>query len=79
MTTLASLAYYTPNMQVYFLNKFGWDTLTFSNIDWDSLEREYQCLSPGYCLASFKLQNCLWPTNKTLHQHKQMPSSEYQK
>ena len=40
MTTLASLAYYKPMMQDYFLNKFDWDSLTFSNLDWDSSERE---------------------------------------
>jgi hypothetical protein len=74
MTTLASLAYYKPIMQNYFLNKFGWDTPTFGNIDWDSSEREYQCLSPGCYLASFKLQNGLWPTNKILHQRKQIPT-----
>jgi hypothetical protein len=74
MTTLASLAYYMPIMQDYFLNKFGWDTPIFSNIDWNSSEREYQCLSPGWRLASFKLQNGLWPTNKILHQRKQIPS-----
>jgi hypothetical protein len=74
ITTLASLAYYKPIMQDDFLNKFGWDTPTFSNIDWDSSEREYQRLSPGCRLASFKLQNSLWPTNKILHQRKQIPS-----
>ena len=45
-----------------------------SNIDWDSSEREYQRLSPGQRLASFKLQNGMWPTNKILHQRKQIPS-----
>jgi hypothetical protein len=74
MTTLASLTYYKPIMQDYFLNKYGWDTPAFSNIDWDSSEREYQCLSPGRCLASFKFQNGLWPTNKISHQRKQIPS-----
>ena len=74
MTTLASLAYYKPIMQDYFLNKFGWDTPTFSNIDWDSSERVHQHLSPGRRLASFKLQNGLWPTNKILHQYKKIPS-----
>ena len=74
MTTHASLAYYWPIMADYFQHKFGWDNKTFSNIDWDSSEKEYCCLSPGCCLASFKLQNSLWPTNKTLHQHKQAPS-----
>jgi hypothetical protein len=74
MTTLASLAYYKPIMQDYFLNKFGWDAPTFGNIDWDSSEREYQHLSPGCRLASFKLQNGLWPTNKILHQRKQIPT-----
>jgi hypothetical protein len=33
MTTLASLAYYKPIMQDYFLSKFDWDALTFGNID----------------------------------------------
>jgi hypothetical protein len=74
ITTLASMAYHKPIMEDYFLNKFGWDTPTFSNIDWDSSEREYQRLSPGRHLASFKLQNGLWPTNKILHQRKQIPS-----
>ena len=71
---IQTLAYYKLIMQDYFLNKFGWDTPTFSNIDWDSSEREYQHLFPGHCLASFKLQNDLWPTNKILHQCKQIPS-----
>ena len=75
MTTHASLAYYRPIMADYFQHKFGWDNITFSNIDWDSSEKEYYCLSQGRCLASFKLQNGLWPTNKTLHQHKQAPFS----
>ena len=74
MTTLASLAYYKPIMLDYLLNKFGWDVLTFGNIDWDSSEREYQHLSLDLCLASFKLRNSLWPTNKILHQCKQIPS-----
>jgi hypothetical protein len=38
MTTLATLAYYKPIMQDYFLSKFDWDALTFGNIDWDSSE-----------------------------------------
>ena len=42
-------------MQDYFLNKFGWDTLTFANMDWDSSEREYQRLFPGHCLVLNKL------------------------
>ena len=58
-------------MADYFQHKFGWDNITFSNIDWDSSEREYFCLSPCRHLASFKHQNGLWPTNKTLHQGKQ--------
>ena len=74
MTTHTSLAYYRPIMADYFHHKFGWDNITFSNIDWDSLEKGYCHLSLGLCLASFKLQNCLWPTNKTLHQCKQAPS-----
>ena len=60
-------------MADYFQHKFGWDNINFSKIDWDSSEKEYCCLSPGCCLASFKLQNGLWPTNKTLHQRKQAP------
>ena len=67
MTTLASLAYYKPIIQDFFLNKFDWDALTFGNIDWDSSEREYQRLFSGQRLASFKLQNGLWPTNRILH------------
>ena len=74
MTTHASLAYYWPIMADYFHHKSGWDNITFSNIDWDSSEKEYCRLSPGRRLASFKLQNGLWPTNKTLHQRKQAPS-----
>ena len=69
MTSHASLAYYRPIMADYFQHKFGWDNITFSNINWDSSEKEHCCLSPGCCLVSFKLQNGLWPTNKTLHQH----------
>ena len=75
MTTHASLAYYQPIVADYFQHKFGWDNITFSNIDWDSSEKEYCHLSPGCYLASFKLQNGLWPTNKTLHQRKQALSS----
>ena len=74
MTTLASLAYYKPIIQDSFLTKSGWDTPIFANIDWDSSEREYQWLSPGWRLASFKLQNGLWPTYKILHQSKHIPS-----
>ena len=77
MTTHASLAYYRPFMADYFQHKFGWDNITFSNIDWDSSKKEYYRLSPGCCLASFKLQNSLWPTNKTLHQRKQAPPPPY--
>ena len=69
MTSHASLAYYQPIMADYFQHKFGWENITFSNINWDSSEKEHRCLSPGCCLVSFKLQNGLWPTNKTLHQH----------
>ena len=74
MTTHASLAYHRPIVTDYFQHKFGWDNITFSNIDWDLSEKEYCCLFPGRRLASFKLQNGLWPTNKTLHQCKQAPS-----
>ena len=77
MAILASLTYYKPIMQDYFLNKFGWYTLTFVNVDWDSTEREYQHLSPGCHLVSFKLQNGLWPTNKIIHQHKEILSPLY--
>ena len=73
MTAHASLAYYRPIMADYFHQKFGWDNITFSNIDWDSSEKEYCRLSPGRRLASFKLQNGMWPTNKTLHQRQQAP------
>ena len=74
MTIHASLAYYRAIMADYFQHKFGRDNKTFSNIDWDSSEKEYYRLSPGRRLASFKLQNGLWPINKTLHQRKQAPS-----
>ena len=60
-------------MADYFHHKFGWDNITFSNIDWGTSEKEYSCFSPGHCLASFKLQNGLWPTNKTLDQCKLAP------
>ena len=39
MTTHTSLAYYWPIMADYFHHKFGWDNITFSNIDWDSSEK----------------------------------------
>ena len=74
VTTQASLAHYKQIMQDYFLNKFDWDALTFCNIDWDSLERVYQCLSSGCRLASFKLQIGLWQTNKALHGCKEITS-----
>ena len=74
ITTHASHAYYRPIMADYFYHKFDRDNITFSNIDWDSSEKEYQRLSLVCCLASFKLQNSLWPTNKTLHQRRQAPS-----
>ena len=74
MATQATQAYYNPIMQEYFHNKFGWDTATFHNINWDASEKEYHWLSLGRRLASFKLQNGLWPTNKILHQCKKIPS-----
>ena len=39
MTTHASLVYYRPIMADFFQHKFGWDNITFSNIDWDSSEK----------------------------------------
>ena len=74
MATQATQAYYNPIMEEYFHKKFGWDTATFHNIVLDASEKEYHRLSPGRQLASFKLQNGLWPTNKILHQHKKIPS-----
>ena len=74
MSAQATQAYYNPVMQEYFHKKFGWDTATFHNIDWDSSEKEYHPLSLGRRLASFKLQNGLWLTNKILHKCKKIPS-----
>ena len=74
MATLATKAYYKPMMQDYFHNKYGWDTATFHNIDWDTSEKEYHQFSPGRRLASFKLQNDLWLTNQILPQCKNIPS-----
>ena len=45
MSTQATQAYYNPIMQEYFPKKFGWDTATFHNIDWDASEKEYHRLS----------------------------------
>ena len=60
-------------MTVSFCHKFGWDSITYYNIDLDSTDKEYYHLFTGCCLESYKLQNGLWPTNKTLHQRKQAP------
>jgi hypothetical protein len=45
MTTLASLAYYKPIMQDYFLDKFGWDTPHFPILT-GILQRESTNVSP---------------------------------
>ena len=45
IATHTSLAYYWPIMADYFHHKYGWDNIIFSNIDWDSSEKEYCCLS----------------------------------
>ena len=39
MSTQVTQAYYNPIMQEYFHKKFGWDTATFHNIDWDASEK----------------------------------------
>ena len=64
----ASVAYYTPIMSKYFQEKHRWSEETFLSIDWLASDREYKRLPTGRRLASFKLQNGLWPTYSVLHQ-----------
>ena len=65
-----SLAYYTPIMSMYFKEKHCWSKETFLSIDWLTSDKEYKRLPTGRRLASFKLQNRLWPTYSVLHQWK---------
>ena len=64
----ASMAYYTPIMSAYFKEKYHWSKDTFLSIDRLASDKEYKWLSTGLPLASFKLQNGLWPTQYVLHQ-----------
>ena len=66
----ALLAYYTPIMSKYFKEKHCWSGKTFHSIDWQASNKEYKQLPTGRQLASFKLQNGLWPTYSVLHQRK---------
>ena len=56
-------------MSKYFKEKHHWSEETFVSIDWLASDREYKRLPTGRRLASFKLQNGLWPTYSVLHQH----------
>ena len=64
----ALVAYYTPIMSKYYKEKHNWSEETFLSIDWLASDREYKRLPTGRRLASFKLQNRLWPTYSILHQ-----------
>ena len=70
----ALLACHTPIMSKYFKEKHCWSEETFLSIDWLALDREYKCLPTGCRLASFKLQNGLWPMYSVLHQCKPVQS-----
>ncbi len=64
-----------PHYGKRYCNKYGWHSDVFHSIAWESSERKYKRLS--YCrrLASFKLQQGLWPTNYTiLRRRKDAPS-----
>ena len=64
----ASQVYYKPILLAYFKEKHHWSKDTFLSIDWSASDKEYKWLSTGFWLASFKLQNGLWPTQYVLHQ-----------
>ena len=75
MTAHASLAYYRPIMADYFHQKFGWDNITFSNIDWGTLEKEYCCLSQAVAwhLSNVRMA-CGQPTRPYTNKNKHHPS-----
>ncbi len=62
LSSVINLHYYTPILESRYCTKNGWTTAIFHSIDWESSEREYKCLSYGRRLASFKIQQGLWPT-----------------
>ena len=64
-----SLAYYILIMSKYFKEKHHWSEEPFLSIDWLASDKEYKQLPTGRRLASFKLQNGLWPMFSIIHQH----------
>ena len=68
LTQSITLAYYTPTLRAKNLAKYGWSTPIFLSIDWESSEKESRRLSYGRSLATFKLQQGLWPTYTVLNQ-----------
>ena len=64
----ALVAYYTPIMSKYFKEKHCWSEETFLSIDWIASNKKYKQSPTGHWLASFKLQNGLWPTYSVLYQ-----------
>ena len=55
-------------MSKYFIDRHCWSEDTFLSIDWLASNKEYKQLPTGHRLASFKLQNRLWPTYTILYQ-----------
>ncbi len=68
------LAYYTQQMRSRYHKKFGWTQGIFDSINWQSSHAVYKRLLYSRKLASFKLQQGLWPTTAVLHLWKEAAS-----